>query len=46
MPKKIEQKLAATAAKRGYGAERTGAYIFGTLAKIGKRRAKKRRKGR
>ncbi len=40
MPKKAERKLLATARKRGYGKRRTGAYVYGTLAKL------KRRKGR
>jgi len=35
MPKELERKLKATAQKRGYGEERTGAYIYGTLRKTG-----------
>lgn len=31
MPKALERKLKRTAAKRGYGKERTGAYVYGTL---------------
>lgn len=38
MPKKIERRLKATARKRGYGKKRTGAYVYGTLAKLKKRR--------
>lgn len=34
MPKKIEKQLKATAKKRGYGKERTGAYVFGTMQKM------------
>ena len=33
MPKDMERKLKATAKKRGYGKERTGAYVYGTIAK-------------
>jgi hypothetical protein len=40
MPKKLERRLKATARKRGYGRARTGAYVYGTLAKIKKRRKK------
>lgn len=38
MPKKVERKLLATARKRGYGKKRTGAYVYGTLAKLKRRR--------
>lgn len=34
MPKKLERKLKAEAKKRGYGKKRTGAYVYGTIAKI------------
>ena len=37
MPERVERKLKGTAKKRGYGKERTGAYIFGTMAKIKKK---------
>lgn len=40
MPKKVERKLLATARKRGYSKKRTGAYMYGTLAKLKKRRRK------
>ena len=43
MPKRLEAKLAKTAKSRGYGAERTKRYVWGTLAKLsgkGKRRKK------
>jgi hypothetical protein len=40
MPKRLERKLKATARKRGYGARRTGAYVYGTLAAIKRRRKK------
>ena len=35
MPKKAEAALRRTAAKRGYGKERAGAYVYGTLRKMG-----------
>jgi len=35
MPKKAEAALKRAAAKRGYGKERTGAYVYGTLRKTG-----------
>ncbi|KKM90065.1 hypothetical protein LCGC14_1242310 [marine sediment metagenome] len=34
MPIKLERKLKKIAAKRGYGKERTGRYVYGTLGKI------------
>ncbi|KKN56926.1 hypothetical protein LCGC14_0567180 [marine sediment metagenome] len=36
MPKKVEEKIKRTAKKRGYGKERTGAYVFGNKAMIKK----------
>ena len=38
MPKTLEAKLKRQAKKKGFGKERTGAYVFGTLNKIEKRR--------
>lgn len=35
MPKKLERRLKATARKRRYGKKRTGAYVYGTLRKLG-----------
>lgn len=35
MPKKVEAALKKTAKKRGYGKERTGAYVYGALRKTG-----------
>jgi len=35
MPKQLERKLKATAKKRGYGKKRTGAYVYGTMRKLG-----------
>lgn len=35
MPKKVEEQLKRTARKRGYGKKRTGAYVYGTLRKMG-----------
>lgn len=40
MPKKVEAKLKAEARKKGFGRKRTGAYVYGTLAKIKKKRRK------
>lgn len=37
MPKKVERNLKATAKKRGYNNERTGAYVYGTLNKLKKK---------
>ena len=33
MPKKLEEKLKRQAKKKGFGEERTGAYVYGTLRK-------------
>lgn len=41
MPVKAERKLKATARKRGYGKKRTGAYVYGTLRKMGWKPKKK-----
>lgn len=35
MPKKLERKLKAEARKKGFGKKRTGAYVYGTLRKLG-----------
>ena len=35
MPKALEQKLMREARGRGYGEERTNAYVYGTLRKTG-----------
>jgi hypothetical protein len=40
MPKKLERKLKATARKRGYGRARTGAYVYGTMSRLKRRRKK------
>ena len=37
MPKALEEKLKRQAKKKGFGKERTGAYVYGTLNKIEKR---------
>jgi len=34
MPKALHRKLKRTARKRGYGKERTGRYIYGTMQKV------------
>ena len=44
MPVKLERSLKRTAKKRGYSKKRTGAYVWGTMAKIKKRRKAKRRR--
>ena len=38
MPKKLEARLKREARKKGLGKKRTGAYVYGTLAKLKKRR--------
>lgn len=35
MPKKMEAALKKEAKKKGLGKERTGAYVYGTMRKIG-----------
>lgn len=35
MPKKLENKLKKMAKKKGLGKKRTGAYIYGTMKKLG-----------
>lgn len=35
MPKALEQKLKQEAQRRGYSKARTGAYVYGTLRKLG-----------
>lgn len=44
MPKKVKAKLMATAKQRGYGKERTKAYVYGTARKI--EQQQKRKKGK
>jgi len=52
MPKKVERKLKREAKKRGFSKKRAGAYIYGTLRKLGwkpsreKKKSKKKRKSR
>lgn len=49
MPVKLERKLKRTAKKRGYGKERAGAYVYGTMANIEKKAKRKKpmkRKGK
>jgi hypothetical protein len=41
MPKALERKLKAEAKKKGLGKKRTGAYVYGTMAKAKKKRKKK-----
>ncbi len=40
MPKKLHDKLAREATKKGLKGERKNAYIYGTLSKIEKRKKK------
>lgn len=40
MPKALERKLYREAKKKGLGKKRTGAYVYGTLAKIKKAKSK------
>ena len=35
MPKAMEAALKREAAKKGFGKERTGAYVYGTMRKTG-----------
>lgn len=35
MPKALEEKLKRQAKEKGFGKERTGAYVYGTLRKTG-----------
>ena len=35
MPEKLERKLKAETKKKGFGKERAGAYVYGTLRKTG-----------
>ncbi len=35
MPAELERKLKAVARKRGYGKDRAGAYVYGTMRKTG-----------
>lgn len=40
MPEKLKRKLKAQAKKKGFGKERTGAYVYGTLKKMEKKKKK------
>ena len=46
MPEKLERELKKTARKRGYGKERTGAYVYGTMRKTGWKPTREKRKRR
>lgn len=35
MPKKLEAKLKRQARKKGFGKKRMGAYVYGTMRKLG-----------
>ena len=43
MPKRLEQKLMREAKKKGMSEKRTGAYVFGTMRKLGWRPGGKKR---
>jgi hypothetical protein len=43
MPKKLEKKLKRTAKKKGFGKKRTGAYVYGTLRKMGGKLSKSKK---
>lgn len=45
MPKELEHKLMMEAAKKGLGKKRSGAYVYGTMAKIMKRKHEKMERG-
>lgn len=42
MPKAIEKKLKAEAKKLGLSKDRMGAYVYGTLSKLAKKKKKKK----
>lgn len=42
MPKKVENALKKEATKKGLTGERKNAYVYGTLAKIDKKKGKKK----
>jgi hypothetical protein len=44
VPKALERELFATARKRHYGRRRTGAYVYGTLRKLGWRPRRRRKR--
>jgi len=46
MPEAMERALKATARKRHYGKERTGAYVYGTMRKTGWKPNREKRKKR
>ena len=44
MPKKLEEKLKRQAKKKGFGKERTGRYVYGTLRKAGWKPSRQKKK--
>lgn len=44
MPKALERKLKSEARKKGFGKERTGAYVYSTIRKLGLMKTKKNKK--
>lgn len=43
MPKKVEAKLKKLATQKGYGKERTGAFVYGSLRAMGWKPAREKR---
>ena len=41
MPKELHRKLKAQARKKGYKGKRANRYVYGTMAKVEKRKKKK-----
>jgi len=46
MPIKLERKLKAQARKKGFGKKRTGAYVYGTMRKMGWKPSHQKKGGR
>lgn len=44
MPRALERKLKRTAKKRHYGKKRTGAFVYGTLRRLGWKPSRKGKK--
>lgn len=43
MPRELHRKLERQARKKGYKGDRADVYVYGTLAKVKKKRRKKKR---
>lgn len=46
MPKKLERKLEREASAKGYTGRRRSAYVYGTLTKVKKEQAAKRKRSK